>query len=279
MSVTNKSKRRGMILDEIMSHHRERLPKLMEQTPIEDLRALAAAMPATVDFEAALRLLGVSLIAECKKASPSKGLIARRYDPVQLARNYVAGGARAISILTDGRHFQGNLTHLRDAKEAIAGNSPAIPILRKDFLFHPYHIYESRAVGADAILLIATVLSRKEMEKLYRLANKLGLAVLFEAHAKEDLDKILPLQPKIIGVNNRNLQTFVVDFDNAARLRHHIPPEIVMVGESGIKNGADVIKMRQIGVDAVLVGETLMRSPDVIAKSKELSAAGIEQKG
>ena len=237
MSVTNQAKRRGTILDEIMAYHREQLPKIKRTTPIEDLRAFTAVAPTSVDFYAALKKAGVSLIAECKKASPSKGLMVPNYDPVQIAKTYQKAGASAISVLTDGRHFQGSLEDLRDVKEFVK-----LPVLRKDFMFDPYQIYEARVAGADAILLIASVLSQSEMASLLELTHELGMNALIEVHTDEELHKVLPLQPKIIGVNNRNLQTFKVDFENTARLRDQIPQEIVTVGESGLKTAADVQK-------------------------------------
>lgn len=269
MSVTNLAKRRGEILDEIMAHHRENLPKVMADVPFADLRAMAGVAPPTRDFEAAVRAPGVSLIAECKKASPSRGLLVHQYDPVRLAKLYEKAGARAVSVLTDSRHFQGTLAHLRDAREAVR-----VPVLRKDFLFHPYQLYEARVAGADAVLLIAAVLSDTEMRELLTLARKLNMAALVEVHDEAELARVLPLQPSIIGVNNRNLQTFEVDFDNTARLRALIPPEIAVVGESGLKSPDDVRAMKAAGVDAVLVGETLVRSKDVIATTRSFAAAG-----
>jgi len=269
MSVTNLAKRRGEILDEIMVHHRENLPKVMADVPFADLRAMASVAPAVRDFEAAVRAPGVSLIAECKKASPSRGLLVHQYDPARLAKLYEKAGARAISVLTDSRHFQGTLAHLRDAREAVR-----LPVLRKDFLFHPYQLYEARVAGADAVLLIAAVLSDTEMRELLALARKLGMAALVEVHDEVELARVLPLQPRIIGVNNRNLQTFEVDFDNAARLRALIPAEIAVVGESGLKSPDDVRAMKAAGVDAVLVGETLVRSKDVIGTARAFVAAG-----
>ncbi len=271
MSVTNLAKRRGEILDEIMAHHRENLPKVMAAVPLADLRAMASVAPAPRDFEAAVRAPGVSLIAECKKASPSKGLLVHNYDPVRLARLYEKAGARAISVLTDARHFQGSLEHLRDAREAVR-----LPVLRKDFMFHPYQLYEARVAGADAVLLIAAVLSDTELRELSALARKLGMAALIEVHTEEELARVLPLGPKIIGVNNRNLQTFEVDFDNTARLRALIPPEIAVVGESGLRAPDDVRAMKAAGVDAVLVGEVLVRSKDIAGMTKALVNAGRE---
>lgn len=271
MSVSNLAKRRGKILDEIMTFHREQLPKTMLEVPLADVKAFALLTPPTVSFYDALRRNGVSLIAECKKASPSKGLMVPNYDPVKLATTYVKGGARAISVLTDARHFQGSLAHLRDVKEAL----PSTPILRKDFIFDPYQIYEARSAGADAILVIAAVLPPSQIKSLMKLAHKLSMDTLIEVHSEAELEQVLPLKPRIVGVNNRNLQTFKVDFENTARLRAMIPPEIVVVGESGLKNADNVRTMRDIGVDAILVGETLVKSKNTLKTVRELVKAGL----
>lgn len=265
MSVSNQAKRRGTILDEIMAYHRQELPKTMREVSLADVRALASITSPARDFYAALKQPGISLIAECKKASPSKGLLVRKYDPVQLARTYVSAGARAISVLTDARHFQGSLADLRNVKEAVP-----VPVLRKDFIFHPYQVYESRAAGADAILLIAAVLPPADIKALLTLARELGMASLVEVHTEAELEGVLPVGARIIGVNNRNLQTFKVDFENTARLRKLIPPPLLTVAESGLKSAADVQHMRQIGVDAILVGETLVRSKDVYRTTRTL---------
>ncbi len=272
MSVTNLAKRRGTILDEIMTFHRENLPKIMREVPLADLRALASVAPPTLNFYAALKKPGVSLIAECKKASPSKGLMVPNYNAVELAKTYVKAGASAISVLTDGRHFQGSLADLRDVKETVGPKK--VPVLRKDFIFHPYQVYESRAAGADALLLIASVLSDTDLKELLALIHRLEMNALVEVHTEEELARVLPLKPRIVGVNNRNLQTFEVDFDNTARLRRQIPAEVVAVGESGLKTAADVQKMAQIGVDAILVGETLVKSKDVYKTAAEFVRAG-----
>lgn len=276
MSVSKQAKQRGVILDEIMRYHREQLPKVMRGTPLSDLRALASMAPPPVDFVAALRHGGVSLIAECKKASPSRGLMVRDYDAARLAAQYVRAGASAISVLTDARHFQGSLEDLRDVREALEarGEGRDVPVLRKDFIFHEYQVVEARAAGADAVLLIAAVLGANDLAALMAAAAGLGMQTLVEVHTAEELEKVLPLQPGVVGVNNRNLQTFEVDFENTARLRSQIPPEIVVVAESGIKSGEDVRKMAQVGVDAILVGETLVRSKDPHAAARELVRAG-----
>ena len=269
MSVTNLAKRRGEILDEIMAHHRERLPKVMAEVPLADLRAMTAVAPPPRDFEAAIRAPGVSLIAECKKASPSKGLLVRDYDPARLARTYEKAGARAISVLTDTRHFQGTLEHLRDVREAVRA-----PVLRKDFIFHPYQVYEARVAGADAILLIAAVLGDGDLAELLALAGRLGMAALIEVHSAGEVERVLPLRPRLLGVNNRDLQTFEVDFGNTVRLRALIPPEVAVIGESGLRTPADVQAMKDAGVDAVLVGETLVRSKDILGTTRAFVQAG-----
>lgn len=268
MGVTNLAKQRGKILDEIMRHHREQLPKTMREVSLADVRAFAKVVPPAFDFYSALKEPGVSLIAECKKASPSKGLMVRDYDPVRLAKTYAQCGASAISVLTDARHFQGSLEHLRDVKEATA--SYVIPVLRKDFVFHPYQVYEARAAGADGILLIAAVLADSEIKDLLALTHELGMNALIEVHTEAELRRVLALEPRIVGVNNRNLQTFEVDFANTARLREMIPAGVAVVGESGLKTHADMQHMAKIGVDAVLVGESLVRSKNVRKKVREL---------
>lgn len=274
MSVTKLAQRRGTILDEIMTFHRENLPKTMREIPLADLRAMASVAPPTLDFYAALKKPGVSLIAECKKASPSKGLMVPHYDAVEIAKAYAKAGASAISVLTDGRHFQGSLADLRDVKETIANLKSPIPVLRKDFIFDPYQVYEARVAGADALLLIASVLGDNDLKELMALTHRLGMHALIEVHTEEELARVLPLQPRIVGVNNRNLQTFEVDFENTARLRQQIPAEVVAVGESGLKSASDVRKMAQIGVDAILVGETLVKSKDIIKTTAEFVRAG-----
>lgn len=280
MSVSKTARKRGTILDEIMAYHRQRLPQTMRSVPLSDVRALAGVTPPALDFYAAIRRPGVSLIAECKKASPSKGLLAPNYDAAGLAETYVAAGASAISVLTDGRHFQGSLEDLRDVKLA-ANRNPArarggIPVLRKDFIFDPYQVHEARAAGADALLLIAAVLGDGDLSSLLELTHKLGMNALVEVHTDAELSRVLPMGPRIIGINNRNLQTFEVDFENTARLRQRIPAEIATVGESGLRTPDDVRAMRDIGVDAVLVGETLVKSKDVFHTARALVRAGRE---
>jgi indole-3-glycerol phosphate synthase len=279
VSVSKVARRRGQILDEIMAYHRERLPKVMREVPLEDLRAFASVTPAPWDLYDSLVKPGVSLIAECKKASPSKGLLVKDYDPAALADAYLRAGARAISVLTDTRHFQGTLEDLRAVKEVTIGSPEArraggVPVLRKDFIFHPYQVYESLVAGADALLLIVSVLSDSELRELMLLTRKLGMQALVEVHTEEEMQRALALSPRVIGVNNRNLQTFEVDFENTARLRAMVPAEIAMVGESGIRDADDVERMAAIGVDAILVGESLVRSKRVFDSARALVEAG-----
>lgn len=280
MSVSNQAKRRGTILDEIMRYHREALPKVKREVPLADVRALASVAAPTSDFYGALSRPGVSLIAECKKASPSKGLLVHKYDPIALSLAYVKGGASALSVLTDGRHFQGSLADLRNVKESVMTlrvdsrrQATGIPVLRKDFIFDPYQVYETRAAGADALLLIAAVLKGGELEELLALTEKLGMEALIEVHTEEEVERVLSLSPRVVGINNRNLQTFDVDFSNTGRLRKLIPEEIVVVGESGITSGADVRQLGKLGVNAVLVGESLVKSKKLRQKVRELAEA------
>jgi indole-3-glycerol phosphate synthase len=201
VSVSRQAKQRGEILDEIMRYHREQLPKIMRGTPLSDLRALASIAPAPVDFAGALQREGVRLIAECKKASPSRGLMVPNYDAVRLAQQYVEAGASAISVLTDARHFQGSLDDLSNVRDMLdtLPDERKVPLLRKDFLFHEYQIYEARAAGADAVLLIAAVLGASDLRALMQLAQKLGMDALVEVHTQAELEQVLPLGPRVMG--------------------------------------------------------------------------------
>jgi indole-3-glycerol phosphate synthase len=220
---------------------------------------------------------GVTLIAECKKASPSKGLLARNYDPIRLADDYLRAGAGAISVLTDARFFQGSIEDLRDVKEFVTSSGDLfreVPVIRKDFVFHPYQVYEARAAGADAILLIAAALGDSDLKRLFELARQLGMDALLEAHSPQEIERVLHLEPRVVGINNRNLRTFEVDFENSARLRGMIPEGIAVVAESGLKRVEDMRRMASIGADAVLVGEALVSSRDVYATTSALVDAG-----
>ncbi|TET52744.1 MAG: indole-3-glycerol phosphate synthase TrpC [Anaerolineales bacterium] len=253
------------ILDEIVAWKREEVARAKSERPLELVREQAAQASPVRDFEAAMRARGVSLVAEVKRASPSKGLLRPDLDPASLAREYESSGASAISVLTDERFFQGHLDHLRDVRQ-----SAELPVLRKDFLLESYQVFEARAAGADAVLLITAALEQGELEDMLRIATDLGMAALVEAHDEREMERALSAGPRIIGVNNRDLRTFVVDLATTERLRSMVPEDVLLIAESGIRTRADVERMVAVGVDAVLVGEALLRSADVGAKVREL---------
>ena len=257
-----------MILEEIIHGKWQELVQSQAELPLTELekRILQKAPP--LDFAKALQGDSVRLIAEVKKASPSKGLLCLDFDPVELAKTYADNGAAAISVLTEANHFQGSLKHLSAIKEARDSNG--IPLLRKDFLFHPYQIYESRAFGADAVLLIVAILTDKELQDLLSLTHELGMQCLVEIHDQDELERAVQSAAKIIGINTRNLHTFAVDITTTERLCPLVPKDRIIVSESGIRNRNDIQKLREWGVDAVLIGETLVTATDVAAKIKEL---------
>ncbi len=254
------SKHKGQVLDKIMSWKRQEVLRQMDETPLEQLKALASVTEPALDFAAALTAeTGASLIAEVKRASPSKGLIARDWSPTAIAEAYAANGAAAISCLTDARFFQGRLAYLTEIKEHLQSKRLSTPLLRKEFIFHPYQIYEARAAGADALLLIVAVLRGAELRELLRLTNRLGMAALVEVHDEAEVARALEVDAHIIGVNNRDLTTFAVDIETTARLREQIPGDKIVVGESGIRNPDDVKRMAAMGCDAILVGESFCK--------------------
>lgn len=271
------AKHKGQVLDQIMAWKRQEVPKQMEEAPLAQVKAFARLAPPPLDFAAALTAQpGASLIAEVKRASPSKGLIARDWDPVAIAEAYARNGAAAISCLTDVRFFQGQLAYLTEIKEALRARSLAIPVLRKEFIYHEYQIHEARMAGADAILLIVAVLGDRELRDLLALTHDLGMQALIEVHDEAEVERALAVDGRIIGVNNRNLKTFEVDIENTARLRALIPQDRVVVGESGIRNTEDVARMAAMGCDAILVGETFCKLPQAErgAKVREFVNAG-----
>jgi indole-3-glycerol phosphate synthase len=230
--------------------------------PLVELEAEIAGASATRPFADALRHPGgdFSIIAEVKKASPSKGLIREDFDAVAIGMAYAKGGAVAISCLTDEKYFQGRLEHLTDIRRSVG-----VPVLRKDFICDPYQVVESRAAGADAILLIlAAVSDDRLLVDLAGLSTELGMGVLWEVHDREELDRLrrLPLEPEVIGVNNRNLRTFEVDLETTRALLPEMPEGAAKVSESGFSARAELEVMREWGVDAFLIGESLMRAPD-----------------
>lgn len=223
-----------------------------------------AVIPAARGFRAALERPGIALIAEVKKASPSKGVIRADFHPAEIARAYEASGASALSVLTDEKYFQGKLAYLEEARAAVG-----LPLLRKDFIIHPAQIIE--AVGrADAVLLIVTALSPAELGEYLALATACGLDTLVEVHDRAELDIALESGAPVIGINNRDLRTFVVDVDTTLRLLPAIPDDRIVVSESGITTHAQVAALEEVGVDAILVGEALMASPDIAAATRTL---------
>ena len=261
-----------MLLESIVAHKRKELAGWQAAVPQARLEEAAVRQAPPLDFAAALRWPGVSLIAEIKRASPSRGLLRPELDPGQLAVTYVEGGAAAISVLTDERFFQGSLSDLAAVKNALHRAGRKAPVLCKDFFLNAYQVYQARAYGADAILLIAAILDTKELTELLALARKLGMEALVEVHCEEELNRVLPLAPSIIGVNNRDLQDFSVDLATTLRLLPYIPRSAILVSESGIHCRADVKRLARAGVDAILVGEALVTAEDVVCKISELSA-------
>ncbi|MCZ6681013.1 MAG: indole-3-glycerol phosphate synthase TrpC [Candidatus Poribacteria bacterium] len=261
-------KGKPLILDTIVAHKRKEFQRDQEQVPLSTLKAEAANLPPTRDFQSALSTPNhVDLIAEVKKKSPSKGLIRANFDPVEIAQTYAINGASAISVLTDREFFAGDLAYLSAIREAVD-----LPLLRKDFTIHPYHIYQARVAGADAILLIVAILTLDQIREFIDIAKSLGLASLVEVHTGTELECALAAGAEIIGINNRNLKTFDTDIATTFRLRESIPNDKIVVSESGIYTRDDVVKLQAIGINAILVGESLMRSPDIGRKVRELLA-------
>jgi indole-3-glycerol phosphate synthase len=254
------------ILDKIVATKRSEIEQAKAGRPVAELRAqLADALPVR-DFFASLAAEGpIKLIAEVKKASPSVGLIRADFDPVAIAKTYEAHGASCISVLTDESYFQGHLDYLRSVRAAVG-----IPVLRKDFILDSYQLVEARAAGADAVLLIAECLDDCNLRKLFNEACELGMTPLVELYEPPNLPRVLEAGATLVGVNNRNLHTFEVDLEHTIRIRREVPDDCVLVGESGIKTHADVEQLAAAGVDAILVGESLMREPDIGLAVKRL---------
>lgn len=254
------------ILDELAAHARERVKKNKELLSLEALKAEAEALPkGNFEFEKALKKDDIAFICECKKASPSKGLIAPDFPYLQIAKEYEAAGADCISVLTEPKWFLGSDEYLKE----IAANV-SIPCIRKDFTVDEYMIYEAKVLGAKAVLLICSILSEEEILKHISICDDLGLSALVEAHDEKEIETAIKAGARLIGVNNRNLKDFTVDTNNSARLRQLIPENIIFVSESGVKSAEDIKELRRIGANAALVGETLMRAVDKKAKLQEL---------
>lgn len=259
-----------MILDSIFANRKKQLDILKEKTPtaqIEDEARRFAQRHETKDFAGALRGGRLSVIAEVKKASPSKGLICENFDPVGIAREYERSGAAAVSVLTEETYFRGSADYLKAIRKEIS-----LPILRKDFIFDEWQICEARLIGADAVLLIAAMLSESRLKELLKYARSLSLEALVETHNEREVEAAQRAGAAVFGVNNRNLNDFSVDTGCACRLSKLLPEGAVFVAESGIKNGNDAKKMREAGADAVLVGEALMTADSISQKLDELRA-------
>lgn len=258
------------ILEEIAEKTRERIRKEKRQFPLDQLKTLAEKAPQQLSFLEALKKPGMSYICEVKKASPSKGLIAPEFPYLEIAKEYKAAGASAISCLTEPFYFMGSDTYLREITETVD-----IPVLRKDFTVDKYMIYQAKAFGAAAVLLICAILNDQELLEYRELAETLGMDALVEAHDENEVARALKTGAKIVGVNNRDLKTFKVDMNNSIRLRNLAPDNVVFVSESGIKNAGDIAILERNRVGAVLIGETLMRSPDKKAALENLNGGAL----
>ena len=247
------------ILDKIIATKRTEIAAAKASLSEGELREQAASAPPPRDFFAALAASGpIKLIAEIKKASPSKGVIRADFQPVEIGKTYEAHGVSCLSVLTDESYFQGSLEYLRDVRAAVG-----IPVLRKDFILDVYQLYQARAKGADAVLLIAECLDDCNLRKLHNEAVALGMAPLVELYEPENLQRLFDAGATLIGVNNRNLHTFEVDLEHTLRIRDRVPDECVLVAESGIRTRKDIERLEAAGIDAVLVGESLMACDDI----------------
>jgi indole-3-glycerol phosphate synthase len=256
------------VLDRILARKAEELASARARVSYADLRRLAESSRFSVrDMSSALRSDRVSLIAEVKRASPSKGELTKDFAPVLTAAAYAHNGASAISVLTDEDFFQGSLSYLTAARFAVD-----LPILRKDFVIDPYQVCEGRAAGADAILLIVAALSDEQLSELQASTRELGMTALVEVHNQWEMERALRLGAKLIGINNRDLKTFQVDLATTARLANMVDDDVLLVAESGIFSAADVQEMGRLGAHAVLVGEALMKAPDSVSLIRELSS-------
>lgn len=254
------------ILDELAAFARKRVEKAKKNISLEELKAKALSLPkGNFEFEKALQKNGIAFICECKKASPSKGLIAPDFSYLQIAKEYEEAGADCISVLTEPERFLGSDEYLKE----IAANV-SIPCLRKDFTVDEYMIYEAKVLGAKAVLLICSILTEEQITDYIKICDELGISALVEAHDENEVKAAISAGARIIGVNNRNLKDFTVDTENSKRMREFVPNDIIFVSESGVKSTEDVAHLREIGADAVLIGETLMRAENKNAKLKEL---------
>lgn len=257
------------ILEQLAEAARRRVESAKERVPLAELRRQALSLPrGDFPFEQALRREGLRFICECKKASPSKGLIAPEFPYLRIALDYEAAGADCISVLTEPQWFLGRDRYLAEIAQAVS-----IPCLRKDFTVDAYMLYEAKCLGASAALLICAILSPEQLRQYLEVCDTLGLSALVEAHDAAEVQMALHAGARMIGVNNRNLNDFSVDTENSRRLRAMIPPEVLFVSESGVRSAADVQQLREIGADAVLIGEALMKAEDKAAMLAELRGA------
>lgn len=253
------------MLNKIMAQKRDEIRQHKQSVPLSALEGHIAKRKPPLDLAAALKGDRIRLIAEIKRASPSRGILCPDFDPVAIARLYAQGGVAAISVLTEESFFGGSLEHLAAVRAAMK-----LPLVRKDFIFDPYQIYESAAYGADAILLIVAILNQEQLSEFLNLSHSLNLQCLVEVHQEAEVDRALLSGAKIIGINNRDLRTLAVDLATTRRLRPLIPRQKIVVSESGIKSREDIKKLEGWGVNAVLVGEALVTAADIPAKIKEL---------
>lgn len=261
------------ILDELADYARIRVSEAKSRIPADIIKAQALAMPkGDFSFEKALKKNDVAFICECKKASPSKGLIAPDFPYLKIAVEYEAAGADCISVLTEPKWFLGSDEYLREITSHVS-----IPCIRKDFTVDEYMIYEAKLLGASAILLICSILDEETIKNYIGICDELGLSALVEAHDYDEVQMAVRAGARVIGVNNRNLKDFSVDTGNTRKLRAAIPSDVVFVSESGVRSAADIEELREIGADAVLIGETLMRAEDKKAKLNELKGLKVPE--
>lgn len=254
------------ILNELADYAKERVAKAKEAKSLEEVKAQALAMPkGDFSFEKALRKDDIAFICECKKASPSKGIIAEEFPYLDIAKEYEVAGANCISVLTEPKWFLGKDEYLQEIASAVS-----IPCIRKDFTVDEYQIYEAKTLGASAVLLICAILTEGQIKDYIAICDELGLSALVEAHDEAEVNMALNAGARLIGVNNRNLKDFTVDTGNSKNLRSLIPEDIIFVSESGVKTAEDIQGLREAGANAVLIGETLMRAADKKAKLNEL---------
>lgn len=254
------------ILDKILAQKVLEVVAAQKRLPLSELRAKAESAATPKDFIGALQRDTVALIAEVKKASPSKGILIEDFDPLAIAKVYAENGAAAMSVLTDEQFFMGHLDYLR-----LLSSEVAIPTLRKDFIIDPYQVYEAREAGASAVLLIVAALEDAQMAALHTLINELQMAALVEVHNEAELERALKLDALLIGVNNRDLKTFQVDMGTTARIAKLCPPNVTLVAESGMKTAQDIAEMGRIGAAAVLIGEGLVTSGKLAETVQEFS--------